>query len=110
MGVHSRASVIIRLSVSLAVGTVVSGASQAAGPPTKESVARPSAEVIAAWESAGARFGWMRLQADSSKMLHFSVREQADSGEIPAFILRNAPRDRLKSLPAPQVPWGLSIW
>jgi hypothetical protein len=57
--------------------------------PTKEP-ARPSAEVIAAWEKAGAEFS---LAAKG----------------VPIFHFRLTPTEKLNVLPPPKVPFGLNL-
>ena len=50
--------------------------------PTNEPV-RPAPEVIAAWEKAGARFGWMSQGRDFAPR---SQRKKPVAGDVPAFF------------------------
>src|SRR5262245_46140515 len=55
----------------------------AAAPVRQSSPARPPAEIVFAWEQAGAEFGWMTLDETGSS--HFRQGEAGLPGEIPAF-------------------------
>jgi hypothetical protein len=75
--------------------------------PAKEPV-RPAPEVIAAWEKAGAVFGWSSV--DQWGNLEWrDGKEKSVAGALPAFRVTVFPIGKLKALPPPDVPFGLHL-
>jgi len=81
---------------------------------------RPVPMLIAAWEKAGADFGWMRLEPEGVVDLgpsgfldpgRFpdwrSGRDKPAPGDLPAFWFDRFRTGKLKSLPMPETPFGL---
>jgi hypothetical protein len=61
--------------------------------------------VIAAWEGAGARFGWVRR--DGSSFPPFSLARPKDGAVLPGFQVRFMKLPVTQELPVPAVPFGL---
>ena len=74
--------------------------------PTKEP-GRPAPEVIAAWEKAGAKFGWTSVD-ESGRQAFLSDKEKPVAGAVPAFYVEIFPTGKLKALPPPEVPFYLA--
>lgn len=65
-------------------------------------------DVVLEWQHAGAKPGWMRT--DTWGRLGFCTeREEPEPGDLPAFELYDCQKGRLEALPAPSVPFGLSL-
>ncbi len=75
--------------------------------PAKEPV-RPAAEVIAAWEMAGFKFGWMSVDQWGDRAWQ-PGKEKPVAGAVPAFHFTVFPTGKLKALPPPEVPIGLFL-
>jgi hypothetical protein len=70
--------------------------------------AAPAPAVIAAWKKAGFEFGW--LHTHEGGHVYFEKETDGKVGDLPAFqILLDPRRNSLERLPAPDVPFGLSI-
>jgi Leucine-rich repeat (LRR) protein len=74
----------------------------------KTELVRPTPEVIAAWEHAGARFGWMSVSRSPQQTN--TDWDQAGAECVPAFGFNRFPTGGLRSLPPPDVPFGLSVY
>src|SRR2546423_12864344 len=68
--------------------------------------ARPAPEVIAQWKEAGASVGW--LSEEEGRRHWYTVFDRPPAGAIPAFQLTAFPTGKM-ALPAPEVPFGLSL-
>src|SRR5438132_821150 len=66
--------------------------------------ASPAPGVIAAWDRAGAEFGWMSIGQEGEWRLD---EQRPASGGWPAFRFRAFPTGKLKGLVPPDVPFGL---
>ncbi len=75
--------------------------------PAKEPV-RPAPEVIAAWEKAGAEFGWISVN-QWGHLDWRSGKAKPVAGAPPAFLFKVFPTGRLTALPPPEVPFGLRL-
>jgi hypothetical protein len=64
-------------------------------------------KVIAAWEKAGAEFGWMK--AEKGGPPQFSPQRPAAGRAVPAFRIDPGKQVMLRDLPAPDVPFGLEL-
>jgi hypothetical protein len=64
-------------------------------------------ELVAAWQKAGARVGWMRVSEFGTPM--FLRDEAGKAGDVPAFQFRPWKRGVLANLLAPGVPFGLDL-
>lgn len=64
------------------------------------------AKDLAAWEKAGARFGWLAYD-DNGPM--FTVERPKDKRAVPAFQVNGQALQQLKDLPKPKVPFGLEM-
>jgi Leucine-rich repeat (LRR) protein len=73
--------------------------------PAKEPI-RPAPEVIAAWEEAGAEFGWISI-LQLENLPWRSGKEKPPAGAVPAFRVTLLPPGKIKVLPPPGVPFGL---
>jgi RNA polymerase sigma factor (sigma-70 family) len=62
---------------------------------------------VAAWEQAGAHFGW--LEWHDRCFLQFSFDRPQDREALPCFALTTWPQDGVKALPAPAVPFAISL-
>ena len=69
---------------------------------------RPAPEVIAAWENAGAEFGWLTFK-QSGQILFLPHRQPRGAEAMSAFAFKEFPTGKLKALPAPEVPFGLRL-
>ena len=70
-------------------------------------VIRPRAiapAVIAAWEQAGAVFGWTSVGPQGDWQFD---REAPPAGALPAFQLSRFPAGKVRALAPPEVPFGL---
>src|SRR5262245_61845277 len=65
-------------------------------------------QVVAAWQKAGAEFVWFCERRSISVLSMFSERP-AGKTVVPGFYLQWPPSGGLKMLPAPMVPFGLSL-
>src|SRR5207245_1079370 len=65
------------------------------------------AEVVAAWEKAGAEVGWMHV--NPSGFISFGSKKEVKSSEVPAFRFLTWKEGILPKLPAPGVPFGLDL-
>src|SRR6516165_6729571 len=63
-------------------------------------------KVVAAWEKAGAKLGWICRRDDGSSV--FYVYPPKNTVMVPAFKFRELPKE-LADLPAPGVSFGLSL-
>jgi hypothetical protein len=63
-------------------------------------------KVVAAWEKAGAKFGWMCRKDDDPPV--FYVYPPKSAVVVPAFKFRELPKE-FADLPAPGVSFGLSL-
>src|SRR4051794_17575217 len=75
--------------------------------PSKEP-ARPTTEVITAWEQAGAEFGWIKENLWGDRNWKSGSTEPA-AGLLPAFRFKIASAEKLKALPPPEVRFGLRL-
>lgn len=77
----------------------------AASPDTKE-LPKPLPEaVVRAWKDAGAKVGWMTV--DASGALAFV--EKPEAGAVPAFRFAKWKDGVVSKLPAPEAPFGLDL-
>src|SRR6516225_6775555 len=67
------------------------------------------ADVVAAWEKAGAHVGWMKWRDEREDFAFRQGTDAGQPGEVPAFRLRLIPPGKLASLPSPPVPFGLDF-
>ena len=76
--------------------------------PRTSAHALPSQEVIAAWQSAGVKFGWLRSL--ESRSIFFEAKDKGEVDELPGFQLNLSKKPTvLAELPAPTVPFGLRL-
>lgn len=93
------------LSVGLMVAvTTPVAAQQADGANTSEKIPE---KVLRAWKAAGATLGW--LGRNSRGFMQFSNMRESLHEPIPAFRFENFVTSRLKKLPDPEIPFGLSF-
>ena len=63
--------------------------------------------VVRAWKEAGARYVWRRTgPSGDARLVVDSVHQP---GDLPTFEFRTCNPEKLKSLPVPKTPFGLSI-
>jgi hypothetical protein len=68
------------------------------------------AEVVKAWEDAGAEVGWMMMDPKSGIVLFAErVAERDVVQAVPAFAFRNWKAGMVAKLPAPEKPFGLEL-
>jgi internalin A len=70
--------------------------------------AAPAPEVIAAWDKAGAEFGWIVLDPWGRQSWTLGIGMPLDASG-PFFEVETYSTGRLKSLPPPNVPFGLRL-
>jgi internalin A len=78
-----------------------------ASAPSGKQTDTPEPAVIAAWENAGAEFGW--LGSDDAGWWRFSAARVTDRESVPCFFLPAWPQAGVKTLPAPKVPFAVKI-
>src|SRR5205085_2111936 len=62
------------------------------------------ADVVAAWEKAGATTGWMHTRQNDP---FFHAGGKSFPGDVPAFHFKALPPGELPKLPPPSQPFGL---
>ena len=70
---------------------------------------QPAPQVIASWKKAGAQLGWVSQGID----LVFDgwwPREKPRAGDLPTFFFGRFATGELDGLPAPEIPFGLSLF
>jgi hypothetical protein len=69
------------------------------------------ADLVAAWEKAGARVGWMRLHTARlvGPTAFLPLKERPEADYVPAFQFRSWPEGVVPKLPAPAVSFGLDL-
>jgi hypothetical protein len=101
------------LPVSVILSAMLVGSAPAAPAPivrTSEDdklFSAPGARAVAAWEAAGAEFGWSRPSSHSIRPL--ARREKGRAGVAPTFRFRKYQPGTIGRLPAPSVPFVLHI-
>ena len=65
------------------------------------------AELIAAWQKAGAYVGW--IHKDAFGHLEFVLDKDGKPGDVPAFRFNSWQKGVLPKLPAPAIPFGLNL-
>jgi len=94
------------LASALTVVAWLDGPGRASAQPPKKDPDRPAAMVIAQWQQVGAVFGWIAIDPQGDWRFH---RETPAAGGLPAFRFNKAPAGKAKTLPSPDVPFGLSL-
>lgn len=87
-----------------AMNCILTGVTQAAPAPVQNSPLQPNPAIIAAWEKAGGLFGW--ISGHQGSRWEFRVEHNGDAA-LPAFRFLLLSSRELKSLPFPEVPFGL---
>src|SRR5437763_592888 len=65
-------------------------------------------QLVVAWEKAGARVGWLPVrQLDGAD---FREETFGQPGDVPAFLFGGWDEGRLKNLPDPGTPFGLTLF
>src|SRR5437870_4915652 len=89
----------------LGVMVVVAGGGPALG---QDKGHEPSpADIMTAWQKAGARPGWMR--PDTLGVPQFRAGDEGKAGEVVAFRFDEWKSGLLDGLPAPRQPFGLDL-
>jgi internalin A len=66
------------------------------------------AEVVEAWQKAGAWIGWVGVDREGYRILH-KTADQGKSGDIPEFTFASRPAGDLAKLPQPPRAFGLEL-
>src|SRR5262245_24934663 len=110
---HPRHSLVGSRPAKLAALVVLlcGGLSAHAAPVPKATDPQPAPplprELIAEWEKAGAKAGWIGLNVDG--WISFSEKQAAVTGAVPAFQFANWDEVALAKLRAPETPFGLAF-
>jgi hypothetical protein len=98
-----------RLAVLVLLLVLAGGVPAAWGQEKRNAPAALPTDLVAAWQKAGAKVGWMRWTARSSLKLAFVPEKEGQSGDVPAFRFSPWEAGILPRLPAPTVPFGLYL-
>ena len=91
------------LQVALCLAAVPAGRSASQAAPAAR-VPAPAPAVIAAWERAGAVFGWTSIGPHGDWRFD---QDDPPAGALPAFRFGRLPTAKVPTLPSPTVPFGL---
>ncbi len=96
--------------LSVGIGAVISIAPQSSSPGQElvKVPPRPAPEVIAAWEQAGAEFGFVSVNI-WGELFWRSGKTKSVAGDTTVFHVTKFPIGHLATLPEPDAPYGLLL-
>jgi hypothetical protein len=102
-----RRGLAVTLALAAAWWVSAAGAAQRAGADKDTGGIDP--KVVAAWEKAGAEFGWMSV--DENGLLYFVPERPKGVPAVPTFTAKKGESSLpLRELPAPGAPFGLKMF
>src|SRR5687768_221405 len=111
----TRWAIPLLFGATLAVAVLLNRPGRASAHPPEQEPGWPAPMVIAEWQQAGAVFGWITIDPQGSTFWWRGStpgewqfhREKPAAGGLPAFRFNKFPAGKVKTLAAPDVPFGL---